>query len=86
MGYVPERLLHSRGTSRLLFMPLASALMAATCLALAFAHLPLLFPLAALSGFAFGEGMHASAGWVAQPGHAKQLAACRGKAELVNSS
>lgn len=54
LGYLPERLLHQRGTPRLLFLPLVSALMASTCLALAFAHLPLLYPLCALAGFAFG--------------------------------
>jgi hypothetical protein len=53
-GYFPERLLHTRGTPRLLFLPLVSALMAATCAGLACARLPALFPLAAASGFAFG--------------------------------
>ncbi|KAL4437504.1 hypothetical protein ABPG77_003485 [Micractinium sp. CCAP 211/92] len=54
LGYLPERLLHSRGTPRLLFLPAMSALMSAACLALAFAPLRMLYPLAALTGFAFG--------------------------------
>lgn len=53
-GYLPERLLHAHGTPRVLFLPLVSALSAATCLALAFARLPLLYPLAAIMGVAFG--------------------------------
>jgi MFS family permease len=54
LGYLPERLLHARGTPRIAFLPLMSGLMAATCLGLAFAHLPALYPLSALAGFAFG--------------------------------
>ncbi|KAL4452086.1 hypothetical protein ABPG75_007748 [Micractinium tetrahymenae] len=54
LGYLPERLLHARGTPRLLFLPAMSALMAACCLALAFAPLRMLYPLSALTGFAFG--------------------------------
>lgn len=55
LGYFPERLLHQRGTPRLLFLPIVAALMAATCLALGFARLPLLYPLCALCGLCFGE-------------------------------
>lgn len=55
LGYLPERLLHARGTPRIAFLPLMSGLMAATCLGLAFARLPALYPLSALAGFAFGE-------------------------------
>lgn len=54
LGYLPEKLLHSRGTPRLLFLPAMSALMAAACLALAFAPLRALYPLSVLTGFAFG--------------------------------
>lgn len=54
-GYIPERLLHARGTPRLLFLPLVSLLTAGTFLVLGFAHLPALYPLSALAGFAFGE-------------------------------
>ena len=54
-GYFPERLLHARGTPRLLFLPFVAALMGASCLGLAFApRLNLLYPLAALAGVAFG--------------------------------
>ncbi|PRW32873.1 MFS general substrate transporter [Chlorella sorokiniana] len=53
-GYWPERLLHSRGTPRTLFMPAVSALLAAAFAALAFVRLPALFPLTALAGFAYG--------------------------------
>lgn len=59
LGYLPERLLHARGTPRIAFLPLMSGLMAATCLGLAFAHLPALYPLSALAGFAFGEWLGA---------------------------
>lgn len=54
-GYWPERLLHSRGTPRPLFLPVVSALLAAAFAALAFAPLPALFPLTAVAGFAYGE-------------------------------
>lgn len=54
-GYVPERLLHGSGTPRLLFLPIVSGLMAATCLGLAFGGIGMLYPLAAMAGFAFGE-------------------------------
>lgn len=62
LGYLPEKLLHSRGTPRLLFLPAMSALMAAACLALAFAPLRALYPLSVLTGFAFGgrQGGHPS--------------------------
>lgn len=61
LGFFPERLLHSRGTPRLLFLPAVSALMAGTCAALAYARLPHLYPLSALAGFSFG-GWGAAAG------------------------
>lgn len=54
-GYWPERLLHSRGTPRPLFLPVVSALLTAAFAALAFAPLPALLPLTAVAGFAYGE-------------------------------
>ena len=54
-GYWSERLLHSHGTPRTLFMPAVSALLAAAFAALAFAPLMALFPLTAAAGFAYGE-------------------------------
>ncbi|KAL4421540.1 hypothetical protein ABPG75_010831 [Micractinium tetrahymenae] len=54
LGHIPERLLHTRGTPRLLFLPLVSALMSAASLALAAANLGLLAPAVALVGFAYG--------------------------------
>lgn len=54
LGFFPERLLHARGTPRVLFLPAVSALMAGACAALAFARVPHLYPLSALAGFSFG--------------------------------
>ncbi|PSC71180.1 MFS general substrate transporter isoform B [Micractinium conductrix] len=54
LGWLPEHMLHTRGTPRLLFLPYLGALMAAACLGLAYAGMPALYPLAALTGFAFG--------------------------------
>lgn len=56
LGWLPEHMLHTRGTPRLLFLPYLGALMAAACLGLAYAGMPALYPLAALTGFAFGKG------------------------------
>ena len=67
LGYIPEQLLHIRGTSRLLWLPLVSLAMSGACMALAYASLDGLYPLAVLSGFAFGGH------WALFPSYASEL-------------
>ena len=67
LGYIPEQLLHIRGTSRLLWLPLVSLAMSGACVALAFARLAGLYPLAFLCGFAFGGH------WALFPSYASEL-------------
>lgn len=50
LGHFSERLLHSWGTPRLLFLPLVALLLAGTCLGLALGPPPLLYPLTAIAG------------------------------------
>ena len=52
--YIPERLLHARGTPRCIFLILISALSALAVCFNAFASLPLLFPASIMAGLAFG--------------------------------
>ena len=52
--YIPERLLHARGTPRCLFLIFISALSALAVCFNAFASLPLLFPASIMAGVAFG--------------------------------
>ena len=52
--YIPERLLHARGTPRCLFMVVVSIVSACVVCFNAFASLPMLFPAAILAGTAFG--------------------------------
>ena len=52
--YIPERLLHARGTPRCLFLIFISALSALAVCFNAFASLPLLFPASIMAGLAFG--------------------------------
>lgn len=54
LGYIPERLLHARGTPRCIFLILISALSALAVCFNAFASLPLLFPASIMAGLAFG--------------------------------
>ena len=52
--YIPERLLHARGTPRCIFLILMSALTALVVFFNAFASLALLFPASIMAGLAFG--------------------------------
>lgn len=52
--YIPERLLHARGTPRCIFLILISTLSALAVCFNAFASLPLLFPASIMAGLAFG--------------------------------
>ena len=52
--YIPERLLHARGTPRCIFLILISALSALAVCFNAFASLQLLFPASIMAGLAFG--------------------------------
>ncbi|DBA83628.1 hypothetical protein WJX77_000101 [Trebouxia sp. C0004] len=54
LGYIPERMLHARGTPRCIFLILISALSAVAVCFNAFASLPLLFPASTMAGLAFG--------------------------------
>ena len=52
--YIPERLLHARGTPRCIFLVIISALTAIVVCCNAFATLLLLFPASIMAGLAFG--------------------------------
>ena len=52
--YIPERLLHARGTPRCIFLVIISALTAVVVCCNAFASLLLLFPASIMAGLAFG--------------------------------
>lgn len=54
LGYIPERLLHARGTPRCIFLVIISALTAVVVCCNAFTTLLLLFPASIMAGLAFG--------------------------------